>query len=71
MQERCDVSSCCAAAVALPQSGKAICDLRGCRREECTRSARAKKRTRIFALLFFPMIISDGNVPRMIISEED
>jgi hypothetical protein len=39
------------------------------------RNARAprgqKNATRIFALLFFPMIISDGNVPRMIISEED
>jgi hypothetical protein len=56
MQERCDVSSCCAAAVALPQSGKAICDLRGCRREECTRYARAKRKR--FALLFFPMGIN-------------
>jgi len=50
---RLGVSSRCAAAVALPQSGKAICDLRGCRREECTRSARAKKRSAYFCLVIF------------------
>jgi hypothetical protein len=71
MQELCGVSSCCAAAVACIQSMQAICDLRGFRREECTRPRGQKNAPRIFALLFFSKIFCDDDFLKMISKEDN